>query len=194
MSQPSLPVLRILSGACKGLALRMPSRQTTRPTKAVVRASLLNVLRPIIATSAFVEVFGGSGSVGLEALSCGAQEALFFEQDREVFTLLQENIRLFQKRLKQPLKAQAIQGDSLKLLPQYLHSLSAAQIILYLDPPFNLPLQACFVCLENVQIPPSSVIIFEHQSQEIMPRNLVSFSIIKQSKFGRTSLSYYSKS
>ncbi|WP_233704490.1 16S rRNA (guanine(966)-N(2))-methyltransferase RsmD [Helicobacter cynogastricus] len=172
----------------------MPSKQTTRPTKAVVRTSLFNVLRPVITTSAFVEVFAGSGSVGLEALSCGAQEALFFEKEREVFALLQKNIRVFQKRFKQPLKVHAIQGDSLTLLPKHLHSLSAPQIILYLDPPFNMPLQACFVCLENIQIPPSSVIIFEHQSQESMPANLASFSIIKQTKFGRTSLSYYSKS
>ncbi|MFC3847857.1 16S rRNA (guanine(966)-N(2))-methyltransferase RsmD [Helicobacter baculiformis] len=191
MPRHALPVLRILSGACKGLALRMPSKQSTRPTKAVVRASLLNVLRPVIATSGFVEVFGGSGSVGLEALSGGAQEALFFEQDLQVFALLQENIRAFEERYKKPLRVCAIQGDSLALLPQYINSLSAPQIIVYLDPPFNMPLQNCFACVERMQIPPSALIIFEHQSQESMPRNLTSFSIIKQTRFGRTSLSYY---
>ncbi|WP_121022604.1 16S rRNA (guanine(966)-N(2))-methyltransferase RsmD [Helicobacter vulpis] len=186
-----MPVLRILSGACKGMGLLLPPKHISRPTKALVRTSLFNVLRPSIASSAFVEVFGGSGSVGLEALSCGAQEALFFEQDKEVFALLKENIRAFRQRYKQPLKARAILGDGLALLPQAVAHLHAPQIIFYLDPPFGMDLQLCWDALQDLPLPSGALLIFEHHSQADMPIKRASLSIIKRAKFGRTSLSYY---
>ncbi|WP_120945042.1 MULTISPECIES: 16S rRNA (guanine(966)-N(2))-methyltransferase RsmD [Helicobacter] len=184
-----MPAFRILSGVCKGMPLLLPPKSISRPTKALVRSSLLNVLRPCIASSAFVEVFGGSGSVGLEALSCGAQEALFFEQDMQVFALLQANLRAFKQRYKQPLKARAIRGDGLALLGSSLAHLSAPQIIIYLDPPFGA-LQACLDNLAHLALR-GALVILEHQSGADVPAKLASLSIIKSCKFGRTTLSYY---
>ncbi|WP_104732142.1 16S rRNA (guanine(966)-N(2))-methyltransferase RsmD [Helicobacter salomonis] len=183
--------LKILSGVCKGLSLRIPPKEITRPTKAIVRTSLFNVLRPQIASRVFIEVFGGSGSVGLEALSCGACEALFFEKDPLVFEVLQTNIDTYQRR--DSARARAIQGDGLILLQNYLIGLSMPYI-LYFDPPFGGLLEASLQCLECLDVLKDTLAIFEHASSIPMPRNLASFSIIKQTRFGRTSLSYYSKS
>lgn len=191
------PLFKILGGACKGLCLRLPPKSTTRPTKAIVRESFFNVLGVQIQGSCFIEAFGGSGSVGLEALSRGAGQVLFFEQDPLVFEVLQKNIRLCMARLD-PSNARACLGDCLVLLATYLQRLEPKSLlILYLDPPFKESYYAaCWEFLERLEISKGVLehgflVVFEHQSTYKMPRNSASFSIIKQRKFGKTSLSYY---
>ncbi|WP_104684801.1 16S rRNA (guanine(966)-N(2))-methyltransferase RsmD, partial [Helicobacter bizzozeronii] len=173
-----------------------PPKATTRPTKAIIKQSVFNVLGTSIQNSSFIEVFGGSASMGLEALSLGAHQALFFEKDPLVFKVLQQNIQLCQARLN-PCNAQSYLGDAFQLLPIHLANLAhQGLLILYFDPPFKPNLYpACWELLEKLDLTRALehgvLIILEHQSNEHMGTNPPSFSIIKQRKFGRTSLSYY---
>ncbi|WP_104706990.1 16S rRNA (guanine(966)-N(2))-methyltransferase RsmD [Helicobacter bizzozeronii] len=190
------PLFKILGGSLKGLSLHLPPKTTTRPTKAIIKQSVFNVLGASIHKSSFVEVFGGSASMGLEALSLGAHQALFFEKDPLVFKVLQQNIQLCQARLN-PCNAQSYLGDAFQLLPIHLANLAPqGLLILYFDPPFKPNLYpACWELLEKLDLTRALehgvLIILEHQSNEHMGTNPPSFSIIKQRKFGKTSLSYY---
>ena len=83
---------RIVAGKFKGKTLRLPSKTTTRSSKGVVLESFFNTIQFEIIDACFVELFSGSGSVGLEALSRGAKKIFFMEIDREAQKVLRGNI------------------------------------------------------------------------------------------------------
>ena len=81
---------RIEGGRYKGRTLQLPSKQTTRSTKSIVKGSLFDTLQNEIVDTIFVEGFGGSGSVGLEAISRGAKHAYFIEKDHDAYSVLKK--------------------------------------------------------------------------------------------------------
>ncbi|GMB90088.1 RNA methyltransferase, RsmD family [Helicobacter ailurogastricus] len=189
--------LKILGGACKGLNLQMPAKATTRPTKAIIKESFFNVLQDSVLQSTFIEAFGGSGSMGLEALSRGAYEALFFEKDAQAFKVLQTNAQTIKERLPQA-RLKTICADVLSAFSGHLKGLEPrGLVVLYLDPPFMEGIyEKCWALLESLNplerfLKHGFLLVFEHLSGASMPRNAASFSIIKERKFGRTTLSYY---
>jgi len=83
---------KIVAGKFKNKVLKLPSKSTTRSSKAIVLESFFNTIQFEIIDAIFVELFSGSGSIGLEALSRGAKEIIFMERDREALKILRENI------------------------------------------------------------------------------------------------------
>ncbi|WP_104712486.1 16S rRNA (guanine(966)-N(2))-methyltransferase RsmD [Helicobacter cetorum] len=195
---PLVKKFKIIGGACKGLSLNLPTTSSTRPTKAIVRESFFNTLQTEIYGAHFIEVFGGSASMGLEALSRGAESALFFEQNKSAYKTILENIALVEKRLQCSNRAHAIYDDTFKHLPNL--SLKNDRLnIIYLDPPFETSgfkgiYEQCFYALEtllNRSNRTNLLVVFEHESVYKIPKNLVTLAIIKQKKFGKTTLSYF---
>lgn len=186
-----MPHLKVIGGKFKGLKLEMLDSHLTRPTKAILKESLFNTLQNDIAHYAFLEGFGGSGSVGIEALSRGAREAYFIEHNPQSFSTLQRNLAKLQN-----IKAYAFLNDTFIFLPK-LFSQIKIPCILYLDPPFCIRenmqdiYQKCFQLVKMLHQPLIHLVIFEHLSTYEMPENLGNFCIIKQKKFGKSSLSYY---
>ncbi|PAF41233.1 16S rRNA (guanine(966)-N(2))-methyltransferase RsmD [Helicobacter sp. 11S03491-1] len=190
--------IKIIAGKFKGIHLQMPHSSITRSTKAILKESLFNTLGTDIMKSCFIEAFGGSGSIGLEALSRGADETWFFEQDKSCFEILCKNIKLLES--KDPsLITQSFLGDTFLLLPQNI-SKNKQKKILYLDPPFHIRehyidiYQKCITLVELIWEYNLFLIIFEHSSDYKLPQNIAHFSIIKQKKFGKSSLTYYAPS
>ncbi len=87
--------MRITGGQWRGRALLMPKSDAVRPTQDRVREALFGLLQPVLPGAAFLDLFAGSGAVGLEALSRGAREATFLERDRTVFATLLRNLAAF---------------------------------------------------------------------------------------------------
>src|SRR3989442_2456248 len=85
-------MMRIAGGSANRRALRTVPGRAVRPTSGPVRQALFNMLRGLVQNAIFVDLFAGTGSVGLEALSHGAREAYFVEHDRRALTTLQANI------------------------------------------------------------------------------------------------------
>lgn len=85
-------LLRITGGGLCGRRLRVPSGDNVRPTQDRVREALFSSLQPVIAGAAFLDLFAGSGAVGLEASSRGAGRVCWVEKDRRVFTTLKDNV------------------------------------------------------------------------------------------------------
>ncbi len=192
---------KIIGGACKGLGLNLPNVSSTRPTKAIVRESFFNTLQAEINGAHFIEVFSGSASMGLEALSRGAKSAVFFEQNKSAYATLLENISLFKnrmKRMKKEIEIQTFLDDAFKLLP-VLCLKNGVLNILYFDPPFETSgflgiYEKCFQALERLlkrSNPKNLLAVFEHESVHEMPKSLATLAIIKQKKFGKTTLTYF---
>ncbi len=88
--------MRVISGSAKGRELRAPPGQTTRPITDRVKSALFNILaaQGMIAGRRYLDLFGGTGAVGIEALSRGAAEAVFCERDPMVVRVLRRNLEL----------------------------------------------------------------------------------------------------
>lgn len=186
--------VRITAGQFKGKKIILPSKGTTRSTKSIVKSSFFDTVQYEIVGDFFVEVFGGSGSVGLEAASRGAKHAYFIEQDRDSFRVLQGNINAIA-----PLVSTAIAGDSfeqLSLLASRLQKEGTAGYF-YIDPPFSIRegmgdvYEKTVAMIESLPIEIIKLIVIEHDSGVSFPENIGTLQQQKVRKFGRTSLSYY---
>jgi len=85
--------MRVITGAAKGRKLIAPKGMDTRPTSAMMKETLFNVLQPLLADASFLDLYSGSGAIGIEALSRGAARSVFVENDPSALDCIQKNIQ-----------------------------------------------------------------------------------------------------
>jgi 16S rRNA (guanine966-N2)-methyltransferase len=122
--------MKIIAGERKGHTLTTPDGLKTRPTLSRVRESLFNIIAGDLPGAIFCELFAGSGSIGLEALSRGADKAIFVEIAREAFQCLRQNVQ----RLRYADRATLTQSDALRWQPP---TGADAPDIIFADPPYD---------------------------------------------------------
>lgn len=88
-------MMRVAGGSWRGREVLMPKSEAVRPTQSRVREAVFDLLRQVVPGGRFLDLFAGSGAMGIEALSRGAREAIFWECDRQVFATLQKNLAAF---------------------------------------------------------------------------------------------------
>ncbi len=110
---------QISSGIYRGKKLALPALSSTRSTKSIVKGSFFDTWRAELRGAAFIECFGGSGAMALEALSNGAKNVYAIEEDAAAHKIMRKNFELF------GLGANAIFGDCFERLPKILHNLQA---------------------------------------------------------------------
>ncbi|MGV7976022.1 MAG: 16S rRNA (guanine(966)-N(2))-methyltransferase RsmD [Anaerolineaceae bacterium] len=120
--------LRVIGGSAKGLRLKTVPGDTTRPITDLVKEALFNILGDEVLGNKVLDVFGGTGAVGIEALSRGAESALFLDKSREAVRIIQENLRATHLNDKAEVKHQ----DAFIFLAQ---SASSAYDLIYIAPP-----------------------------------------------------------
>ena len=121
--------LRISGGTLKGRRLKTPNTPTTRPTSEKLRQSFFNINQHRISDSRFLDLFAGTGAMGIEAISRGAASATFIEQDRQALSCLRENV----DALGISSQCHIIAGDVRKVL----HRTANQFDIIYIDPPYG---------------------------------------------------------
>lgn len=184
---------KIIAGKYKGKTLLLPSKTTTRSSKSIVLESFFNTLQFDIVDANFVEVFSGSGSIGLEALSRGARRVYFMEKDSNALKTLKENITQ-----TDPNACEVFAGDSFTNINAVLARLkkSNEDAYFYIDPPFSIREGMEDIYEKTMQLieslPKSNVklIIVEHMSGLEIPQKLGNYKIKKSKKFGNTTLTY----
>lgn len=181
----------ISAGKYKGKKLELPSLESTRSTKAILKGSLFDTLQYELIDNAFVEVFGGSGSIGLEALSRGADHAYFIEKDHDAARILKRNCKAIDDA-----RTTVICGDSFMLLPTLFSTLRTPTYF-YFDPPFSIRegmeevYQNTLRLIASLPQEKTIAAIVEHMSAEVLPETIGSYTLQKTKKFGKSSLSYY---
>ncbi len=85
--------MRIISGSKRGMNLVTPEGMSTRPTSDRIKETLFNMIAPDIYDSYFLDLFSGSGQMGIEALSRGAKEAIFVEKDKKAIVAIESNLK-----------------------------------------------------------------------------------------------------
>lgn len=188
------PIKRIIAGKYKNKPLKLPSKETTRSSKNIVLESLFNTLGFDIVDEVFVELFSGSGSVGLEALSRGASNIVFMERDRDAVVVLRENISQ-----TDPVKCEIVVGDSFVNIDGVVKKLlgGGKRAFFYIDPPFSIRENMGDIYDKTIALIASlpdkavHVVVVEHMSDATMPEKIGSFLTKKTRKFGNTTLTYY---
>ncbi len=192
--EPKGPTTRIIGGKYRGKKLFLPSKNVTRSSKARLRESLFNTLQFELIDRNFIEMFGGSGSVGLEAISRGARRAWFVEFDRDAYKVLEKNCRAID-----PDRCDWRWGDAFVEIPRILEEIArkGEKTYLYIDPPFSIregheTIYDKVMAMAEV-IDPKVIhrMIVEHMSKVPFPSHLGAFEKEKEKKFGKSTLSYY---
>ena len=150
--------LHIIAGQFKGRALRAPKTSFTRPTQGMLRESVFNICQNAIQEASFLDLFAGSGAMGLEALSRGAKHATFVESDRNASASIRENIAILQVASQTTL----LSCDARIAIQR----LSTPFDIIYIDPPYEtsaLPFVA--MLLERSLLAKSGFLFLEEQSR-----------------------------
>jgi 16S rRNA (guanine966-N2)-methyltransferase len=122
--------VRVIAGAYGGRTLKAPKGDATRPTSDRVREALFSILGDRVQDARVLDLFAGSGALGLEALSRGAREAVLVERDRAAAESLRETVA----RLHAHAEAQVVAADALAFLRVPLHGRFD---IVFVDPPFT---------------------------------------------------------
>jgi len=185
---------KIIAGKYKNKQLELPSLEVTRGSKSILKESFFNVLQFDIIDTIFIEAFGGSGAIGLEALSRGAKQSYFCEFDKNSYKVLSRNCENIDKE-----NSTIIFGDTFEKTPLILEQLknSSDEIILYIDPPFDFRegmeniYDKTFELVTNIFNDNVVLVTFEHLSTIEMPQTLGKFTKNKTKKFGKSALTYY---
>jgi len=184
----------INGGIHKGKKIEIPDIFTTRSSKGILKESLFNTLQYDIVDRNFVEVFAGSGSIGLEALSRGAKDAYFMEYNKTAFRYLEANSKRVDSK-----HAHLFYGDSFEKFATVYNLLkkSDKKTYFYFDPPFSTRdgmddiYDKTIELIQTIESDICEMVIIEHITSFDMPKNIDNLELIKRKKFGRSSMSYY---
>lgn len=183
--------MRVISGRLKGRPLAAPSGHTLRPTSDRVKETLFNMVGPQHVQQATVlDLFAGTGNVGIEALSRGAACAIFVEKNNRHAQILSRNLAACQLETQ----STVYRGDANNILTTF-HKKQMQFDLAFLDPPYkqtNLLLDILRKMLKLSLITESGLLIVEHASIFSPPTEPGhGFSLTKQRQIGDTTLSFY---
>lgn len=167
--------MNITAGKYKNQKITTPDESITRPTLSKVRMAVFNTLQALIdfENASFLDMFAGSGIMGLEALSRGFSKVTAIEKNLKVFKILKDNYEKIGENQT------LIKGDSLKSIPNEYFD------VIYIDPPYYAGVyeQALSV------LPECKIIILEHTTDI----DFLNYEIIKQKKYGDKFLTFLKK-
>lgn len=188
-SVDSAPV-RIISGEQRGRRLRAPEGLATRPTSDRVREALFNILSTRIQGANFLDVCAGSGAVGLEALSRGAERAVFVEQSRRALEYLESNIEAcgFQDR------SRIVPKDAVSALKALIARDEQFDVV-YVDPPYEADLYAPILQLLGLSglVAPEGIVVVERRSRDRLPAEAGVLRHYRDVRHGNSTLAFYER-
>ena len=184
----------IIAGDFKGKKIEIPDIATTRSSKSILKESFFNTIQFEIIGKNFVEVFAGSGSVGLEALSRGAEACYFMEYNKTAFRCLESNIKN-----TDPSKCHAFYGDSFEKFATVYEMVkrTGRKTYFYFDPPFSTRdgmddiYDKTIALIESIEPEVCEMVVVEHMTNLDMPEKIGKLTFSKRKKFGRSTMSYY---
>ena len=184
--------MRVIAGSAKGKDLKFPKLskdKRLRPLTGRAKEALFNILVNKNPDARFLDLFAGTGSVGIEALSRGASLAIFVEIDRKIVEVLRENLVLagFQDR------AEVYALDVIKAL-KIIDKAGGKFDIVFIGAPYGNPvLETTLRAIsESKIVDAGGVVIAEHSSRDEVPDSFGNLKKFRDARYGDTILSFYS--
>jgi 16S rRNA (guanine(966)-N(2))-methyltransferase RsmD len=179
--------MRIISGTSKGRKLVTPKSQFLRPTSDRVKESIFNILREEMEGKVVLDLFAGTGNLGIEALSRGAKKAIFVEKGRQALRLIQRNLNQF--GLEE--RSEIIPKDAIRAIGILKQRGESFDLIL-MDPPYEKGLiQRTLMKLNSYPIyHKDSILVIEHDRREPLPHIMNGWNLIRERRIGDTVISF----
>ena len=179
--------MRVITGKARGVQLKTPDGMTTRPTSDRVKEALFSIIQFEIPAARVLDLFGGTGQLGIEALSRGAKSAVFVDAGEPACRLIRENLR----RTKLESDAKVVRSDYM----DYLKRCRETFDIIFLDPPYaEVFLENALKCITEIDIlQTGGIIVAECPVGKELPWNFEGFTRSKDYKYGNTILTIYRK-
>ena len=179
--------MRVITGKARGVVLKTPEGLHTRPTADRVKEALFSIIQFDIPGARVLDLFGGTGQLGIEALSRGAKSAVFVDERQDACLLIRENLR----RTKLESDARVVRSDYLS----YLSACREKFDIILLDPPYaEVFLENSLKRITEIDILQSGgIIVAERPTEKELPWDFPGYSRSKDYKYGKTLLTLYRK-
>ena len=175
--------MRVIAGELKGLRLTAPDWPGLRPTSDRLRETLFNVLAPRIAGARFLDGYAGTGAVGIEALSRGAEHVTFVEQDRRAQSLIETNLAHCGVEDRYAIIRAGFKGAAERL--------DGAFDILFLDPPYGAAELAEALAAAGPLVAGEALLIVEHATRDAAPDTIGGLGRTRQLVQGDSTLSFF---
>lgn len=178
--------MRVIAGKARGHKLKSLEGLETRPTLDRVKESLFNMLQSYLYDCIFLDLFSGTGSIGIEALSRGVDRTFFVDKNPQAVATIQENL----KHTKLIDQAEVLCLDAFEALDE-LRLRKIKFNVIYLDPPFFEGYNVSILKkIKETQILHSDGILVLERATENVLNEEVGYSIIKEKKYGKITLSF----
>lgn len=174
--------MRVISGTARGRRLKELQGMDTRPTTDKVKESLFNIIQFDIEGRKILDLFGGTGQLGIEALSRGADHCTFVDQRRDAVSLIRENVKTcgFQ------VKSHVVQGDALS----FLATCREKYDVILLDPPYNTELldESIKAIVKFDILREHGIMVCESASERVLPELNAPYEEGRSYRYGKIKL------
>lgn len=179
--------MRVITGSARGIQLKTPDGMSTRPTTDRVKEAMFSIIHFEIPGAAVLDLFGGTGQLGIEALSRGAKNAVFVDAGEAACRLIRDNL----KRAKMEPQGKVIRSDYL----DYLSRTKEQFDIILLDPPYaEVFLENALNKITEIDIlRVGGIIVAERPLGKDLPWEFEGYERSKDYKYGKTLLTIYRK-
>ncbi len=179
--------MRVVSGTARGVVLKTPEGLQTRPTADKVKEAMFSIIQFDIPDACVLDLFGGTGQLGIEALSRGARSAVFVDASEKACALIRENLG----RTKFLDKSRVVRGDYLS----YLRGSQEKFDIILLDPPYaEVFLENALKCITEIDILQSGgIMVCELPVGKVLECQCSGYTRSKDYKYGNTVVTLFRK-
>lgn len=178
--------MRVIAGCYKGRKLKAPKGMATRPTSDRVKEAVFNTLAPVLTDcKSFLDLFAGTGAVGIEALSRGVEECIFVENRFAALKVLKDNVKFCTDQKYEILKMDVL--DALDKLEQ-----NKFQIV-FMDPPYNYQQLSAVIMKTGSVVSKGGIVVVETSSKKELPQEIGPLLVKKRAVYGDTKVSYFKK-
>lgn len=179
--------MRVITGSARGVQLKTPDGMVTRPTTDRVKEAMFSIIHFEIPGAAVLDLFGGTGQLGIEAMSRGAKSAVFVDVGEPACRLIKENL----KRARLEGQGRVIRADYM----EYLSRTREQFDIILLDPPYaEVFLENALKRITEIDIlRTNGIIVTERPMEKELPLEFPGYVRSKDYKYGKTLLAIYRK-
>ena len=177
--------MRVITGTARGARLETLEGLETRPTTDRVKEAIYSSIQFEIEGRRVLDLFAGSGQLGIESLSRGAASAIFIDASAEAVAVIRQNLQ----HVKLADKASVSASD----YGQFLGHTKAIFDVVFIDPPYSKGLAEKALALVAPHMSEQGVVIVETASIDELPETAGDFEMTQKKKYGKTVISYYRK-
>ena len=177
--------MRVITGSARGMALKAPKGMDTRPTMDQVKEGIFSAIQFEVEGRRVLDLFAGSGQLGIEALSRGAKSCLFVDRSAEALAVVKANCKTAGVDRQSDIR----QGEA----ESFLANIRGPFDLALLDPPFHHDTVAAVLPLLAAKMAPGGVVLCETEREADLPEQAGALTLVKQYNYGKIKVSRYER-